>query len=59
MMYGDDFAHPQAQKSYQLMDKTLANMSDPKYQSYKTNAKYSTMKAFLKSLKQNADQMDF
>jgi len=47
-MFGDDFAHPQARKSYRFMDIILKSI---KKKDSSLNAFYSTAETFLNSFK--------
>ena len=49
-MYGDDFSHPEAEKSYKLMDKIIGMMQDEK----DITVKFSTIHDWLESIKEEA-----
>lgn len=47
LLYGDDFAHPEAQKSYAVMDAIIENIKDAP----KLTVKYSTVRDYLDGVK--------
>jgi hypothetical protein len=57
-MFGDDFAHPEAKKSYKFMDIILGEIKkDLRFD--KINAFYSTAEAFLQSLKNDSQAVEW